>query len=130
MQVERRFSTDETFGQNRTASRQILMTVTAFLEKLNNNDGDLLYLSPQESESNDSFQVPCRQLLDHACIASHVPWAGNLILQSCNLVRLLLENPFPKIVLPFISYARSGWERREMAPPRDSITTIMITFIF
>jgi hypothetical protein len=107
------------------------MTVTAFLEKLNNNDGDLLYLSPQESESNDLFQVPCRQLLDHACIESHVPWAGNLILQSCNLVRLFLDNSFPEKCITFhLICSRSGWERREMARPRDSITTIMITFIF
>jgi hypothetical protein len=130
VQVERRFATNETFGQNRTASRQVLMTITDFIDKLKKNDGDLLYLSTQESESDDWFQVPCRQLLYHECIASHVPWAGNLILYSCNLVRLLLDNSRLKIVLRLISHARSGWERREMAPPRDSITTITTTFIF
>jgi hypothetical protein len=88
--VERRFATAETFGQNRTASRQVLMTVTEFLDKLKNDDGALFYLSTQESVSNDSFQVPTRQLLDHDYIASHVPWAGNLILHSCNLVSMLV----------------------------------------
>jgi hypothetical protein len=107
------------------------MTVTHFLEEMKNDDGDLLYLSPQESESNDSFQVPCRQLLNQACIASHVSWAGNLILHSCNLVRLFIDNSRLNITLRLISHAlASGWERPEMAPPRDSITTIMITFIF
>lgn len=66
------------------------MTVTEFLEKLKNDDGALFYLSTQESVSNDSFLVPTRQLLDHDYIASHVPWAGNLILHSCNLVSMLV----------------------------------------
>ena len=66
------------------------MTMTEFLEKLKKDNGALFYLSTQESESNDPFQVPTGQLLDHDYIASHVPWAGNLILHSCNLVSMLV----------------------------------------
>ena len=90
VQVERRYATSEAFGQNRTASRQLLMTVSNFLKNLEGKDGSLYYLSTQESEKDDPFQVPCRQLLDNGCIAANVPWAGNLVLDSCNLVCLLV----------------------------------------
>lgn len=66
------------------------MSMTEFLEKLKKDDGALFYLSTQDSESNYPFQVPTGQLLDHDYISSHVPWAGNLILHSCNLVSMLV----------------------------------------
>jgi len=89
IQVERRFTSTEAFGQNRTALRQQLMTVSDFLKKLEGKDGNLYYLSTQDTESDDAFQVPCRQLLDNSYISDQVPWAGNLVLHSCNLVRCL-----------------------------------------
>ena len=69
VQVERRFSSTENFGQNRTASRQIIMTIDGFLQKLNSSDddddddgknnhgsdiGELFYLSTQQPDTDDS----------------------------------------------------------------------------
>ena len=62
------------------------MPLREFLEKLEQKDGDLLYLSTQESTNEDKFQVPCKELLEQHFIEKSVPWAGNLILHSCNLV--------------------------------------------
>lgn len=87
VQVERRFATTEAFGQNRTASRQLLMSISDFLKHLEGKDGDLYYLSTQDTDSDDPFQVPCRQLLDSGYLAVSVPWTGNLVLHACNLVR-------------------------------------------
>ena len=85
IQVERRLNFEENFGQNRTASRQVLLTISDFLQKITSQDGALYYWSTQE-DTIDPYNVPCRQLVD----AGHIPnglgfLAGNLILSSCNL---------------------------------------------
>ena len=68
VQVERRFTNTENFGQNRTASRQIMMTIDEFIQKLNSSDdnnddgknnygsddGELFYLSTQQTDTDDS----------------------------------------------------------------------------
>lgn len=120
IQVEKRDHVGENFGQNRSASRQILLTISDFLNRMsrssnksksssstaastkiegdnkddkndisddNNNDdneGALLYWSTQE-DTDDPFNVPCRQLVDRQLIPAHLSLAGNLILSSCNL---------------------------------------------
>lgn len=86
VQVERRFETTETFGQNRTEQRQLVMTVSDFVDRLESNDGSLYYLSTQQhEESEGAFDTPCRQLLDNGYISDQAPWAGNLVLHTCNL---------------------------------------------
>jgi hypothetical protein len=89
VQVERRLSTRENFGQNRTTSRQVLMKMEEFIDKLSGGDGDMFYLSTQQSPSDEEypspFQVPCRQLLDAKKIKETLTLAGNLRLESCNL---------------------------------------------
>mmetsp|Transcript_5580 Transcript_5580/g.9957 ORF Transcript_5580/g.9957 Transcript_5580/m.9957 type:complete len:419 (+) Transcript_5580:387-1643(+) len=93
VQVEKRFSSEECFGQNRTTARQILMTVREFVEKISagQKDGEMLYLSTQQYEPTEHegysnpFQTPCRQLLATKKIPDSLPWAGNLCLESCNL---------------------------------------------
>ena len=100
IQVERRYHTNETFGHNRTADRQLLLTIRDFLQIMSRNtttsspadqndcvhniDARLLYWSTQE-DNDDPFNVPCRQLVDRQLIPKTVPLAGNLILSSCNL---------------------------------------------
>ena len=104
IQVERRQHVDENFGQNRSASRQIVLTISDFLRRMtgrptekeasalqetnkdkdNDDEGALLYWSTQE-DTDDPFNVPCRQLVDRQLIQAQVPLAGNLILSSCNL---------------------------------------------
>jgi hypothetical protein len=94
VQVEKRDSLTVSFGQNRTSSRQILMTIKEFVEKLHGEDGDLFYLSTQQPPTTDdedpgktsaAFQIPCAQLLEAKKIDQTVSWAGNLRLESCNL---------------------------------------------
>lgn len=85
VQVERRFNRTESFGQNRTPSRQLLMTVSDFVERIQQEDGDLYYLSTQEGPNEDAFQVPCKQLLEKDIIPDNINLAGNLLLHSCNL---------------------------------------------
>ncbi|KAL3925378.1 MAG: hypothetical protein SGARI_005854, partial [Bacillariaceae sp.] len=102
IQVEKRFSLEENFGQNRTSKRQVQLTIRDFLKKLldcdgednscknksnnnnNNNKSELYYWSTQE-DTDDPYNVPCRQLLDQGHIPSSIPHAGNLILSSCNM---------------------------------------------
>ncbi|KAG7361775.1 cupin-like domain containing protein [Nitzschia inconspicua] len=96
IQVERRFNRTENFGQNRTAKRQVQLSISDFLKALlDHTDGDststnttkeneLYYWSTQE-DTDDPYNIPCRQLLDHGHIPENVPIAGNLILSSCNL---------------------------------------------
>ena len=96
--MERRYSPNEMFGQNRTASRQIFLPVRDFLKRLESKEGEFLYLSTQqpleEKESSCSssscrishaFQIPCRQLKEAKKLDETVVWAGNLRLESCNL---------------------------------------------
>jgi hypothetical protein len=99
--VEKRLGRDECFGQNRTPSRQVSMTVSELVETLHNEEsGDLYYLSTQQEQDDDeddqevaspssssssSFQVPCRQLLQSSILDDTLDWAGNLVLESCNL---------------------------------------------
>jgi hypothetical protein len=86
VQIERRLDKHETFGQNRSPGRQLEMSVKDFCHKLDQMDGDLLYLSTQETNDDDNiFLSPCKQLLDNNLIPSTLAWAGNLKLQSCNL---------------------------------------------
>lgn len=115
VQVEKRFSSKEAFGQNRTSSRQLLMSIDEFLNRListchdleNGDDststgldeGELLYLSTQQSapeeENGDDDPLPssmapfrttpCRELLAAKLIPSTLPWAGNLKIESCNI---------------------------------------------
>lgn len=92
IQVERRYHRDETFGQNRTASRQVQLSIKDFLAALldhkkddpNCKDNELYYWSTQE-DTDDPYNLPCRQLLDGGHIPANAPHAGNLILSSCNL---------------------------------------------
>lgn len=60
------------------------MTVEQFLNSTDGSDGDLYYLSPQDTDQS-KFQTPCKQLLGNNLIDGTVPWAGNLKLHSCNL---------------------------------------------
>jgi hypothetical protein len=86
VQVERRLNSNEVFGQNRSQERQLEITVSSFCEKLAKKDGDLLYLSTQESSSNNEiFTTPCKQLLKAGSIHDKLAWAGDLSLQACNL---------------------------------------------
>jgi hypothetical protein len=94
VQVERRLDAQETFGQARSAERQLTMKVQDFCQALDQSDGHLLYLSTQQpdDDSNDDSNVgrptvttPCKQLIDNKIIPDTLSWAGNLILQSCNL---------------------------------------------
>jgi hypothetical protein len=84
--VEKRFGTDETFGQNRTSSRQLTMTMEELIEEFSKPAGDLLYLSTQETEDDDAFQMPpCKQLLEAGYLDPTLDLAGHLVLHSCNL---------------------------------------------
>jgi Cupin-like domain len=94
IQVERRFSQAENFGHNRTAKRQLCLSISAFLKALLDNknaddavdkkENEMYYWSTQE-DTDDPYNIPCRQLVDHGFIPATVPHAGNLILSSCNL---------------------------------------------
>jgi hypothetical protein len=100
VQVEKRFSSVESFGQNRTIERQIQLKMSEFVDRVTNGqkESELLYLSTQQYETtgkddaNDPFQTPCRQLLSAQKIPKTLSWAGNLCLQSCNLWMGLSEN--------------------------------------
>ena len=111
------------------------MTLNDFLEKLEETGGDLLYLSTQESANDHAkFQVPCQQLLDHGHIAESVPWAGNLILHSCNLVSRAVKLLGVLVCAPFshspsLFRACSGWESLKMALLRVYTMISMIIFI-
>jgi hypothetical protein len=88
VQVERRYDTSQSFGQNRTRSRQLNMKIAEFVDKMNEADHEHYYLSTQESTGGNEegpFQAPCRQLLEQKCIGSSIPYAGSLLLDSCNL---------------------------------------------
>ena len=86
IQVEKRFTLEENFGQNRTSKRQVQLTIRDLLKALldSKHDNELYYWSTQE-DTDDPYNVPCRQLLDHGHIPPTVSHAGNLILSSCNL---------------------------------------------
>jgi hypothetical protein len=100
VQVEKRISSKESFGQNRTTERQIQMKMSEFIDKVSTkqDEGELLYLSTQQYESpesedrNDPFQTPTRQLVTAKKIPTTLPWAGNLCLESCNLWMGLSED--------------------------------------
>lgn len=96
--MEKRFSESESFGQNRTKSRQIEMKIKDLLEQLRGSEGELYYLSTQQyhigdADENDNnnekppaaFQTPCAQLLQSKYIVPTLPWASTLRLESCNL---------------------------------------------
>jgi len=83
VQVEKRQSTLESFGQNRSVDRQVLMKISELIQQFQGPHCELYYLSTQDT--NDTFSAPCRQLLDANHIHSTLPWAGNLVLQACNL---------------------------------------------
>lgn len=89
VQVEKRQSESEKFGQNRTRTRQITMTVKEFVDKLSTPESDLLYLSTQHTSEDESstnpFQPPCAQLLATKKLDPSLSWAGNLRLESCNM---------------------------------------------
>lgn len=91
VQVEKRFSADESFGQNRTKSRQIHMTMRQLVDKLKCPEGELLYLSTQQPPPDDkekvpaASQTPCAQLLHAKKIESTLSWGSTLNLESCNL---------------------------------------------
>lgn len=95
VQVERRLDARETFGQARCPDRQLTMKVQDFCEALDQSDGHLLYLSTQQTDDDDNgddndatrpiVTTPCKQLMDNKIIPKTLSWAGNLILQSCNL---------------------------------------------
>ena len=112
VQVERRFHTSETFGQSRNSrggstsveERQLEMTIQDFCKALQQEEhdvdqpkaaGSFIYLSTQEAKNYDgedyhnlpttTITTPCRQLMDNQVIPQKLSWAGNLILQSCNL---------------------------------------------
>lgn len=114
VQVERRHSLEENFGQNRTSLRQVMMTVRDFLSRVTTGDGKgtkaddtdtedgpdetggddkaLYYLSTQERTDDDDddgddpyASVPCRQLVDGNHVPRTLPAAGRLVLASCNL---------------------------------------------
>jgi hypothetical protein len=108
VQVEKRCSSKESFGQNRTTTRQVEMTLYEFLDIMTttrsaNHDAEMLYLSPQQhkqkgsdhDQSNkssskavvpdDPFTTPCQELVQDNSIPRHLEWAGNLILHQCNL---------------------------------------------
>mmetsp|Transcript_22038 Transcript_22038/g.33656 ORF Transcript_22038/g.33656 Transcript_22038/m.33656 type:complete len:477 (+) Transcript_22038:143-1573(+) len=107
VQVEKRLALSETFGQNRTAERQIEMSVQEFLDCVCDGkagkrkrestnkcttdglNGENLYLSTQSHEDDDEFShpfsAPCRQMMEKGWIPMKPDLAGGLILQSCNL---------------------------------------------
>jgi Cupin-like domain len=85
VQVERRLNHQEAFGQTRSPLRQVEMTLEDFCETIDGPEGSLFYLSTQETENDDVFPVPCKQLLEQKIIPNSIPWASNLSLQSCNL---------------------------------------------
>ena len=93
VQVEKRYSRDELFGQNRTPSRQFVPSISDFVDGLRSEDGDLLYLSTQQpTKENDEqtitpspFEGPCQTLVDKGLLPKALSWAGHMILQSCNL---------------------------------------------
>lgn len=103
IQVEKRKGLEESFGQLRTSERQINMTIQKFLDTLlDEKQGEYLYLTTQSYEDKDGdnneessmcyypdhpFGAPCRQLLNAGKIPFQPDIAGNLVLQSCNLVR-------------------------------------------
>jgi len=85
VQVEKRMSYDECFGQNRTESRQVVMEVEEFVRKMEGDNAELFYLSTQDSGQQAAFQTPCEQLLSHRIIDETLEWAGNLVLHTCNI---------------------------------------------
>jgi hypothetical protein len=87
IQVEKRFTLEENFGQNRTSKRQVQLKIRDLLKALldtDDGDNELYYWSTQE-DTDDPYNVPCRQLMDHGHIPPTISQAGNLILSSCNL---------------------------------------------
>ncbi|CAB9506417.1 Jumonji domain containing 7 [Seminavis robusta] len=84
IQVEKRVGPNDNFGQNRTATRQVAMPIRDFLKALLDSDNELLYWSTQE-DTDDPYNVPCRQLLEQHKIPPQINLAGNLVLSSCNL---------------------------------------------
>lgn len=104
VQVEKRLELNEAFGQLRTAQRQVEMTIQDFLDKLQDEkESEFIYLTTQTYEHKEDiddessicyyphhpFGTPCRQLLEAGKIPFQPALAGNLIIQSCNLVGLL-----------------------------------------
>jgi hypothetical protein len=123
--VEKRFARDECFGQNRSPSRQVSMTVSELVETLHKEEGgDLYYLSTQQQQEQNkdddqgvapsSFQVPCRQLLQSNILDETLEWAGKLVLESCNL--WMGCTPRPPILLHL--------EKEDGPSPSSTATTI------
>ena len=88
VQVERRLSADESFGQARTQERQEVMTLGGFLN-LSKEVASMYYLSTQTDNSSDDvlthISTPCKQLMQQGRIPSRLLVAGNLVLHSCHL---------------------------------------------
>jgi hypothetical protein len=87
VQVEKRLSSNDHFGQNRTPSRQIIMTVAELLDSWEcPTNREIYYLSTQSINDDDSspFLGPCQKLQPYF-LPDNLPLAGNLILHSCNL---------------------------------------------
>lgn len=85
VQVEKRTSQDETYGQNRTPARQVEMSVQEFVQALETPEGNLLYLSTQDTDEEGPFQTPCNELVQNGSMEATVPYSGNLVLYSANL---------------------------------------------
>jgi len=84
VQVERRKSANESYGQARSKERQAEMTVQDLMTYLRSpTDRELYYLSTQETE--DVFSGPSKALVDKKLIPETISLAGNLLLHSCNL---------------------------------------------
>ena len=78
LQVERRHTMQERFGQNRSQHRQLYMTLPEFLSARDPH----YYLSTQE-EQDSNFVT--ESLIQDKYIPSDIYHEGNLILESCNL---------------------------------------------
>lgn len=113
VQVEKRLSPSDRFGQPRSSERQSIMSVDDFAReccgcRLATSDDEVsaaptseeqtssYYLSTQEEKPEDCaaaaaappppfFGPPCNVLLEKGVIPSNLPLAGNLRLQSCNV---------------------------------------------
>ena len=85
VQVEKRLSKDQPFGQNRTTALQVEMSIQDFVQQLETNSGEYLYLTTQDTGEDTPFQNPCKELLKNGMIDATLPFSGNLILHSVNL---------------------------------------------
>ena len=85
VQIEKRLSKDQPFGQNRTIDLQVEMSIHDFMQQLETHNGENLYLTTQDTEEDTPFQTPCKELLKNGVIDATLPFSGNLILHSVNL---------------------------------------------